>query len=247
MLSLSYLLALKKEGDERMENKTIDKWNKAAEIYTAAQEESEYVSINKYIAAKRFQNLQGKRVLDLGCGYGWYTDFFSSAGAEAIGCDGSEKMIELAKERYPDSCFECADIERALPYANDSFDLVFCNQVLMDIKNFEYLFEEAFRISKKEGLFYFSIVHPAFYDCRWIKDENGFQNAKVMTRYLSEYSFDNEFWGKTTHYHRTISKYINTAIEKGFRLVRLEEPVSYDGITKSREFPLFLFAEFVKG
>lgn len=229
-----------------MENKIIEKWNRAAIVYTAMQEESEFAAINKNIITKRFKDLSGKRVLDLGCGYGWYTDFFSYIGADVIGCDGSEKMIELAKKRYPDCRFECVDIEKKLSYKSDSFDLVFCNQVLMDIEKFEELFDDVFRITNKGGIFYFSIVHPAFYDCHWGKDENGFRNAKIMTRYLSEYSFDNEFWGKTTHYHRTISKYINTATEKGFRLVRLEEPVSYDGVTKSKEFPLFLFAELEK-
>ncbi len=230
-----------------MENETIEKWNRTADIYAAMQEESEFALVNKQVVAKRFQDLSGKRVLDLGCGYGWYTDFFFSVCcANVTGCDGSEKMIKLAKERYPECHFECADIEKTLPYENDIFDLVFCNQVLMDIENFEGLFEEALRITKKGGVFYFSIVHPAFYDSQWGKDENGFRNSKIMTRYLSEYSFDNEFWGQTPHYHRTISKYINIAIEKGFRLVRLEEPISYDGVTKSKEFPLFLFAEFEK-
>ncbi len=229
-----------------MKNETIKKWNKAADAYAAMQEESEFALINKKIVTERFQNLHNKNVLDLGCGYGWYTDFFCSIDAKVIGCDGSEKMIKLARKKYPECNFECIDIEKTLPYDSNSFDLVFCNQVIMDISNFQALFKEVFRITKAEGMFYFSIVHPAFYDCDWGKDENGFRNAKIMTRYLSEYSFDNDFWGKTTHYHRTISKYINTAIDEGFQLIHLEEPVSYDGITKSKEFPLFLFAEFKK-
>ena len=39
----------------------------------------------------------GESVLDLGCGYGCYTDYFRTAGADVIGIDGSEKMIELAR------------------------------------------------------------------------------------------------------------------------------------------------------
>jgi methionine biosynthesis protein metW len=229
-----------------MTNETIEKWNRAADSYAAMQEKSEFVCVNKKVVTTRFQNLLNKKVLDLGCGYGWYTNFFHSIGANVTGCDGSEKMLELAREKYPECNFECTDIEKRLPYENNSFDLVFCNQVIMDIENIEGLFKEVFRITKVSGIFYFSIVHPAFYDSQWGKDEKGFRNAKIMTKYLSEYSFDNEHWGKTAHYHRTISKYINTAIEKGFRLIRLEEPVSYDGVSKSKEFPLFLFVEFGK-
>ncbi len=229
-----------------MENTSIEKWDNAAKIYASSQENSEFALANKRVVTERFTNLHGKTVLDLGCGYGWYTDFLSSVGANVIGCDGSKEMLELAKEKYPSCTFECFDIEKKLPYESNCFDLVFCNQVIMDIKDFEELFEEVFRILKTKGVFYFSIVHPAFYDSRWEQDEDGFGYAKVMTKYLSEYSFDNEFWGKTTHYHRTISKYINTAIQKGFRLINLDEPISYDGITKTNEFPLFLFAEFEK-
>ncbi len=229
-----------------MENSTIKKWNNSAQMYASMQEKSEFACANKRVVTERFTNSQDKMVLDLGCGYGWYTDFFYSIGADVIGCDGSEKMLELAKEKYPSCVFECLDIEKKLIYENNYFDMVFCNQVIMDIEDFEGLFEEVFRILKLDGIFYFSIVHPAFYDSLWKKDENGFGYAKIMTKYLSEYSFDNEFWGKTTHYHRTISKYINTATQKGFRLINLDEPVSYDGITKTNEFPLFLFAEFEK-
>lgn len=116
----------------------------------------------------------------------------------------------------------------------------------IQIDKFEELFEEIFRILDKDGIFYFSVVHPAFLWLLLGKNESGFDYSKKMTKYLSEYSFDNDFWGKTTHYHRTISKYVNTAIEKGFRLVHLDEPVVYDGVTQSDEFPLFLFCEFEK-
>ncbi len=227
-----------------MMNETIEQWNSAAEMYAATQEESEFVHVNKKVVIERFSELNGKKVLDLGCGYGWYTDYFASVGADAIGCDGSTKMLELAKERYPACSFDCCDIEKPLPYEDHSFDLVFCNQVLMDIENFGGLLTEAFRILRPGGTFYMGIVHPAFYDCHWAKDETGFRYAKLISKYLSEYRFDNEFWGKTAHYHRTISTYLNAAIQNGFRLIHLEEPLSYDGVTKSNEFPLFLFAEF---
>lgn len=116
----------------------------------------------------------------------------------------------------------------------------------MDIDSFEKVYQEVYRVLKLNGIFYFSIVHPAFYDCYWEQDERGFRKSKIMSKYLSEYSFINDFWGETTHYHRTISTYINSALSKGFVLKYLEEPISYDGVTKSKEFPLFLFAEFVK-
>ena len=57
-----------------MTNETIEKWNRAADSYAAMQEKSEFVCVNKKVVTTRFQNLLNKKVLDLGCGYGWYTD-----------------------------------------------------------------------------------------------------------------------------------------------------------------------------
>lgn len=225
---------------------SIEQWDLAAEQYTAGQEQSEFANLNKQIVIKRFSNLQNKTVLDLGCGYGWYTDYFKKIGATVIGCDGSSKMIYFAKNKYANIEFNEVDFCKQLPYDDNRFDLVFCNQVLMDLADIPHLIKEVNRVMKNNGIFYMSIVHPAFYDCHWGQDDTGFCKTKIMERYLSEYSFDNEFWGETIHYHRTISHYINIIIGSGFVLKCLNEPKSYDGTIKSDEFPLFLFAEFEK-
>lgn len=218
-------------------------WDRAAEKYTEEQEFSEFSAVNKKVVAARFRRLNGEKLLDLGCGYGFYTDYFRSVGAEAIGIDGSEKMIEMARMKYPLSDFAVSDITKPLHFADSSFDVVFCNQVLMDIENIDHVFSECSRILKTGGIFYYSIVHPAFYDCDWLKDENGYCCAKSVTKYIEPYHFTQAFWGETEHFHRPMSYYFNIAAKHGFLLKRAEEPVSYDGKTKNKDLPLFLFVE----
>ncbi len=75
---------------------TLEQWDLAASSYMENQEQSEYANFNRKTVSNRFTNLNGQRVLDLGCGYGWYTNFFANIGANVIGCDGSNKMIEIA-------------------------------------------------------------------------------------------------------------------------------------------------------
>ena len=116
----------------------------------------------------------------------------------------------------------------------------------MDLENIDNLLTEVQRVLKPGGIFYMAIVHPAFYHCEWGKDETGFKKAKIMEKYLTHYSFDNDFWGSTRHYHRTVSWYLNTIVKHGFQFVWMGEPEDYDGITKTKEFPLFMFGEFVK-
>ena len=115
----------------------IQQWDNAAAAFSEDQERSEFADSNKSVIEERFRRLNGERVLDLGCGYGWYTDFFTRNGADAVGVDGSEKMIAIAQERYPNLDFTLANIEKSLPFADGCFDIVFSNQVLMDIENTE--------------------------------------------------------------------------------------------------------------
>lgn len=142
----------------------INQWNSAASKYMEDQECSEFVEGNKRVVQTRFRHFNGEKVLDLGCGYGFFTDYFRSIGADAIGIDGSEKMIELARNRYPIAEFSVMDITMPFAFENDQFDIVFSNQVLMDIENIDFVFSECKRILKTGGILYYSIVHPAFYD-----------------------------------------------------------------------------------
>ena len=226
--------------------KLVDQWDKAAKKYTKDQEQSDFVKSNKRIVKTRFQEMSGRKVLDLGCGYGYYTDYFQSIGADVIGVDGSANMIDIARSRYENCTFDKCDITEDFPYENESFDLIFCNQVLMDVENIEKVFSECYRVLKPDGVFYYSIVHPAFYDSEWVKDKKGFCYGKTISSYIEPYSFTNEFWGKTEHFHRSLSYYLNTATEQGFTLKHVEEPVSFDGVTKNKDLPLFFFAEYTK-
>ncbi len=223
----------------------IQQWDNAAAAFSEDQERSEFADSNKSVIEERFRRLNGERVLDLGCGYGWYTDFFTRSGADAVGVDGSEKMIAIARERYPNLDFTLANIEKSLPFADGCFDIVFSNQVLMDIENTERVISECARVLKENGVFYFGIVHPCFYDCKWLKDEKGYRYAKAMERYIISYRLTNEFWG-TAHFHRPLSFYLNSAAKHGLTLKEVCEPVSYDGVTKNNDLPLFFFAEFYK-
>ena len=227
-------------------NDIINQWNSAALKYAEDQERSEFVESNKRVVESRFKRFNGEKVLDLGCGYGFFTDYFRSIGADVIGIDGSEKMIEIARGKYPLTEFSVMDITMPFTFEKNRFDIVFSNQVLMDIENIDFVFSECNRILKTGGILYYSIIHPAFYDCQWQKDENGYRYAKVMDKYITPYQFTNVFWGETAHFHRPLSYYLNAAANNGFALKQACEPISYDGINKNSDLPLFFFAEYAK-
>ncbi|MGI6744633.1 MAG: Malonyl-(acyl-carrier protein) O-methyltransferase [Firmicutes bacterium ADurb.Bin300] len=227
-------------------SKAIVQWDKSAKAYAESQECSEFAESNKMVVHSRFSKLHGEYVLDLGCGFGCYTEYFRSIGAKIIGVDGSAEMINIAKDKYPDCDYKIADITQRLPFDSNTFDIVFCNQVLMDIEDIAPIFAEAKRILRNGGTFYFSIVHPAFYDSEWQTDENGYKYAKAMKAYIDKYSFTQTFWGETAHFHRPLSYYLNLASDNGLILTHVEEPKSYDGVRKNKDLPLFIFFEYKK-
>ena len=49
---------------------------------------------------KMLPDFSGKRVLDLGCGYGWHAAYAAERGARSVlGIDISRKMLEVAREK----------------------------------------------------------------------------------------------------------------------------------------------------
>ena len=65
----------------------------------------------------------GQAVLEVGCGAGSFLRLVTERGARAFGLDASQALIEFAQARLPDADLRVGEME-ALPYEDDSFDLV---------------------------------------------------------------------------------------------------------------------------
>ena len=103
------------------------------------------------------------RVLEVGCGSGYYSAVFGTLLGGAVrysGADYSEAMITYARLAFPEASFEVADATR-LPYAADTFDIVFNGVSLMHIIDYELAIREAARVAAR-----FCIFHsvPVFHD-----------------------------------------------------------------------------------
>ena len=142
--------------------------------------------------------------MDAGCGNGEYTHLLTKNGISVTGCDGSKEMLNIAKSNYPNYQFDHVNLLENIPYRSNEFDIVFCNLVLMDIDPIDTLINEIYRVIKINGLFFFSIVHPAFYLADWEKDEEGIVRSKKVKIYITPCIEKQAIWGVTTHYHRPI-------------------------------------------
>ena len=98
--------------------------------------------------------LPGDRVLDLGCGNGRLLQAFEGIDIDYTGVDNSEKLIEIAKKRYPKNKFQVTDALK-LPFPNNYFNKVYSIAVLHHIPSQEFRLQflnETKRVLKKEGL-----------------------------------------------------------------------------------------------
>jgi ubiquinone/menaquinone biosynthesis C-methylase UbiE len=226
-------------------DKNIQDWNDAAHSYSEFEKTSKYSLFCRDFINNHFNNVHNLKILDAGCGNGEYTHILTQNGGIVTACDGSVEMINLAKERYPFCKYDEVDLMKKTPYENDYFDIVFCHLVLMDIDPIDNAISEFYRITKSKGMFFFSIVHPAFYDGEWEINEQGNAVSKKVARYITPFSEQQNIWGKTMHYHRPISYYLNKMVAEGFVLNKIYEPQIYEAM-KIPDIPLYLFVEFNK-
>lgn len=179
---------------------------------------------------KILPSFQDKRILDLGCGYGWHCKYAVDAGAAyVLGCDCSVKMLTVAKqknnhERIDYQCIAMEDL--TLPPA--SFDVVFSSLAFHYIETFEPLVCNIASWLKAGGEFVFSVEHPIF-TCNgtqdWYYDEHGNILHYPVDHYYDEGEREAIFLNeRVIKYHRTLTTYLNTLLKNGFMLQHIVEP-----------------------
>lgn len=179
---------------------------------------------------KLLPDFHGKKVLDLGCGYGWHCKYAVDNGAEyVLGTDISRKMLETAESKNSDEKIKylCIPMED-LVFSGDCFDVVLSSLAFHYVKDFEPLVNKISNWLKKGGNFVFSVEHPVFtsYGTQdWFYDENGNILHFPVDNYYYEGKRQAVFLGeKVIKYHRTLTTYLNTLLQNGFEIEHVIEP-----------------------
>jgi len=115
------------------------------------------------------EDLTGKDVLDVGCGYGTFVLNFASRGARNVsGIEITEEDISTAKKYIHQSNVDLfLGSAIGIPFPDDSFDSVTSWEVIEHIpKNTESkMFFEIARVLRRGGSFYLSTPHRSFLSC----------------------------------------------------------------------------------
>lgn len=111
------------------------------------------------------QDLKGRDVLDIGCGFGWFELFALARGVHTIaGIEITGRDLETARAnvRASNVQFQVASATK-LPFADDSFDTVVCWEVLEHIPagTEPQAFHEIARVLRPEGHLYLSTPHAS--------------------------------------------------------------------------------------
>lgn len=174
-------------------------------------------------------NLNGKRVLDLGCGYGWHCLYALEQGAlGVVGVDLSTRMLDRARqlaEGLPLDYIQ-APIED-IQFEDEAFDTILSSLALHYVSDFQSVSDKVYRFLTAGGSFVFSVEHPIFTaqgSQDWYYDEDGIRIHWPVDNYHAEGLRRPKFLGQeVVKYHRTLSTYINGLVQSGFTIESVEE------------------------
>jgi len=209
---------------------------------------AEDVKTNPYTAELEFPatsslipKVNGKRILDAGCGTGFYTKWLVEQGGDVLGIDVSDEMLSHAVEQVGDRAeFIQADLGETLDFLpEDSFDGIVSALALSYVKDWEQVFSEFNRILTSGGFLVFSTGHPLD---QFPPENNEGENYFEIEELSKEWEVD------VPHYRRPFSEMLNPVLENGFQLDTIVEPQPTEAFKELRperyekesRYPVFL-------
>lgn len=155
-------------------------------------------------------DLHNADVLEIGCGTGVNTRYLAEHSRRVVAVDFSAGMLGQARANVTASnvCFVQNDIRQSWSVEDSAVDFIFCTLVLEHIEDLRHIFDEAMRVLRPGGEFLIYELHP-------FRQLQGGQAQFTDVK-------SNEFVFVPAYLH-SVSEFVNTALEAGFELVRLDE------------------------
>ena len=175
---------------------------------------------------KLFDSIDGKNVLDIGCGSGHSLLYMNGQGAKDIwGVDLSDRQIERAHETLTglDAQLYCAAMEEDIGLPEAYFDIVYSIYAIGWTLDLDRTFELIYSYLRPGGTFIFSWDHPLY---AHLKSEDG--HLSLDSSYQDEGSIHYaNFKGEDapmTIPKRKFSTYLNALVKAGFSIEQVVEP-----------------------
>lgn len=155
-------------------------------------------------------NLDGRKVIEVGCGTGRNTAWLAESAGEIVGLDFSVEMLARARARVKDPRvrFLQHDARSTWPLADSSADVVIAMLILEHVAEPKTVFAEAARVLTSGGEFFVCELHP-------MRQLAGGQ-AQFSNKETGERT-------RVTAFLHDVSEYVNTGLSLGFELKHLGE------------------------
>lgn len=137
-------------------NKIADYWNQRSFGYSLDNQEELLHDQEKWIELiNRYLKInKGMKVLDLGCGPGFFSVMLTNLGCQVIGIDYSDKMLEEARNNArkfkANVEFQKMDVQD-LAFQDEIFDLIITRNVTWNLEKPVQAYQEMVRVLKKQG------------------------------------------------------------------------------------------------
>ena len=183
-------------------------YNDWAETYDTDQNRTR--DLAGEILGRAHLDLDGRRVIEVGCGTGRNTIWLAERAASVVGLDFSQAMLHRARARLADPRvrFVQHDARTTWPLADSSADLIIAMLILEHVERVETVFAEAARVLTAGGQFFVCELHPMR---QHAGGQAQFSNTKTGERQ------------RVTAFLHDVSDYVNAGLSSGFELRHLGE------------------------
>ncbi|MGY5865801.1 MAG: class I SAM-dependent methyltransferase [Candidatus Thorarchaeota archaeon] len=228
-----------KRLDSLGEHSSKSAWDVLAPHWLTVEEENYHHKYRILPDVYRMLDVQkNEKILDVACGKGDVARHLARSGAKVTGIDIS-KMLDYAieseeRDKLGISYLNLNADRLAEELGEASFDKVVCNMALMDIEDFESTIKQIALVMKEDGVFVFSILHPAFSfpasTGRRIPEDSERNEDRI--RFILDYfddrpvidDFGGAFPSYAIHFQRTVSTYLNELVKNKLVFREMSEP-----------------------
>lgn len=186
---------------------------------------------------KLLGTVEGKRILDLGCGTGRNAVVLAQQGAKVIGVDGSTDRLAAARERAEAASVRVelhqGELAELAFLRSDSIDAALCVMELASVDDLARVFRQVHRVLKPEAALVASFPHPAFA----MIDPTATDPLRIVRSYDDATPRTWELDGRDVVDHpRTFAALFTTFQRANFRIDHLSEPTAGSGAARSETY-----------
>ncbi len=248
--------------------KTPTSWGKEAEWYNEhlTKDDTYHAQVVLPNVLRVVDPKKGLKVLEIGCGEGYFSRELAKKGAEVLASDISAELIEIGKKKGGNVTYRVSNAEDLSWVEEGKYDVALAVLTIQNMEKIDKVLKGVSRALTSNGRFVFVLNHPVLRipkETHWgYDDAQGIQYRRV-DGYLSAQKVPIDMHpGKkgqkslTYSFHRSLQEYVKLLRVAGFCITRLEEWISHRVSdsgpraqaenTARKEFPLFMMIEVQK-